>query len=60
MLIKIGKFKKHLDILYWLQLKPVAYVDDSLIFFVNTLYEYYIAEEMNLILMKLIFFQIGI
>lgn len=58
--MKMNKFQKDLNILYWLKFRPITYDFDQLIFHTSFLQEEYVAQGLHLSLMKTIFFQIDI
>lgn len=44
-----------MNILSWLRFKPITYDYDLLVFYINSLQEYYIVRELNFFLIKTIF-----
>ena len=58
-LIKVGEFKEHLDVSYWLGLRPLFNSLNSFVLHADAFQGYHIAEEPNLFLMKLTLLQVG-
>ena len=57
--IEICESEEHLDVLYWLGLKPLLNSLDSFVFYADAFQGHHIAEKPNLFLMKLTLFQVG-
>ena len=57
--IKVCKSEEHLDVLYWLRLRPLLDNLNSFVLHADAFWGHHIAEEPNFFLMKSTFLQVG-